>query len=581
MRRVIQSEAALLFATAAMATLIFAWLMDLGHATWSVPLEYGLSGDHWITYFWSQSIFDFGSVYTNPQLNFPSGYAGYDFPVTEVVQLFVLRCCAALSGSSGAGINLYTLVNYPSIAVAAAAVMRTMGMRRGTALIFALLYTFLPYHFLRQQAHVFIAVYFFVPPTILMLWWLARGQQLTGPGRRLNRRGWAAIGVAAIGGLCGVYHVAFSLGFMLLVCVLRLARRLAWKELLAPILLAALMGGFCAATLVPTLMYQYRQGPNPYVAQRSPEMADKYGLRLAELILPQITHRISWLAGLHASYANVFGQWEEGRYSSLGAVGVVGLALMCWHCLRAILRQPHDRRLALAMIFVAAALCVASAGTIGSLVALFVTPAIRSLNRVSLFIAFFCLVAAGLRLDRWLAVRSVREPMKIILILTGILLIGLFDQTSPLWTPDHMQRLRDWNSDDAMIRQIERTVGPTAAIFNLPALSMPEGMVDGFSVQQPVLGYLHSQTLHWSHGFITGRPGASTVGALFERPPNDLPRQLRERGFAGILIDLRGFDHPQTTALLIAGAPLHFYSSDGHLLFIDVRRPAPGASRGG
>ena len=52
------------------------------------------------------------------------------------------------------------------------------------AIFAALLYTFLPYHFVRGEHHLFLAAYFTVPLAVLMTLWVAAGTANT-PRRRL------------------------------------------------------------------------------------------------------------------------------------------------------------------------------------------------------------------------------------------------------------------------------------------------------------------------------------------------------------------------------------------------------------
>jgi phosphoglycerol transferase len=201
---------------------------------------------------------------------------------------------------------------------------------------------------------------------------------------------------------------------------------------------------------------------------------------------------------------------------------------------------------------------------------------IRSYNRISVFIAFFALVAVAFGLD-WIVARAPRWHGRAVLAVVacaGVLAVGIFDQTSPADVPDYNALERAWDSDDVFMHRIERKLGSGAAVFEMPYVFFPEaGMIVGTGPYDQVRGWLHSNSLRWSWGSVRGREG-DWQGALVRLPAPDALDALTAVGFTGLMIDRAGYeDHgaaigAEYTSTLGQEPQV---SPDGRLLFYDLR----------
>jgi phosphoglycerol transferase len=206
---------------------------------------------------------------------------------------------------------------------------------------------------------------------------------------------------------------------------------------------------------------------------------------------------------------------------------------------------------------------------------------IRSYNRISVFIAFFALVAVAFALD-WLIARLTRWHGRAVLatvVCVAVLAVGVLDQTSSADVPDYKALDRAWDSDDAFMGRIQRELGPDGAVFQLPYVFFPEaGEIVGTGPYDQVRGWLHADSLRWSWGSVRGREG-DWQAAVTRLEPNDTLDALTAVGFTGLMIDRAGYE--DQGALIEYGYTTTLgqeprVSPDGRLLFYDLRPWARG-----
>jgi phosphoglycerol transferase len=115
-------------------------------------------------------------------------------------------------------------------------------------------------------------------------------------------------------------------------------------------------------------------------------------------------------------------------------------------------------------------------------------------------------------------------------------------------------------------------------IFQLPYLPYPEaGFVGHVEDYDPFRGYIHSTDLRWSYGAMRNRPQDKIDKDLAALPPVDMVPKLRALGFAGIWLDLYGYDLAQWPALVSAyssatndSTPLYSDDADHRFFFFKI-----------
>src|SRR5205823_2986011 len=153
-------------------------------------------------------------------------------------------------------------------------------------------------------------------------------------------------------------------------------------------------------------------------------------------LLPTSDHRVPLLREIKAGYTRVAAT-NENDTTSLGIVGSVGFLLLLGRFLR---RSAGASRLldGLSTLTLFAVL-LATVGGLGSVCAVLVTSKIRAYNRISVYIAFFSLVAVALLLEALAGSLARRRGGRLGFygLLAVVLGLGLLDQTNARQMPPY------------------------------------------------------------------------------------------------------------------------------------------------
>ncbi len=576
---------------AATSAAITAWLFKI----WTIPLRlpflYQRDGIAQIAEV--KSIIENGWYEFNPRVGYPIGFDHHDFPIgADNLQWFVLKIMGLFSHDAVLVTNAYYLLSFVLVAVTAYFVTRYLGVSRRFSFAVAMLYTFLPYHFLRGTWHLTLAAYYTVPIACLftiMVWKHAPPffREVDGRVRfDWKRRStiWFVVACLAIAST-GIYYTAFAITLMLSAGALRLLTARAWRPLLSAVLLTGIIGVGVVANLSPSLLYWRDHGKNDKVAQRTVAESDYYALRPIQMLSPIPGYRISEIGKITNTVFTAPNNSEATQF--LGAIGSLGFLGLMVVLLGLGVSRSRDRSPPL--VFRLAALSALSVlfGVTGGLSWVFGIAGfteIRSWNRISIFIAFYTLVAVGLALD-WFVARTREFPRKTLAV-SGLaillVVIGVFDQTSSAIIPDSRRFQSEWNSDGVFVKKIEDTLGPGGAVFQLPYLPFPEAELDvppyGMVDYDPLRGYVHSHELFWGYGGTRGR-AADWQAQVVELATPKMLDAITAVGFDGLWIDTRGYPNQARDIIDEVGAATGstpITSPDGRFVFFDLRDYAEG-----
>jgi hypothetical protein len=523
-----------LFAAAAMVLALAgaALVLELWHADLRVPFAY--TGDATLNLTLIKGVLENAWYFENPDLGAPNGQELYDYPVIsqETLNLLLFRILGLGTGDPALVINLFFLLTFPLTALTAFIVLRRLAVSRGIALVIALLYAFLPYHFQRGEVHVFLAAYYAVPLGAYLALAVFRGDRLFGR--------WRPTLITAV--MCAVVATASGSGYyavftVVLVVVAALLAFLVRREREALVAGGAVVAAIAAVSLVqvaPTIVYRAANGTNDQVAKRFWFESENYGLRLTNLLLPVDGHRIDALARLKNEYTEQIPQ-TEARSASLGIVASLGfvwlVAVAVAACAGVGRRYELGLHAGLAALTVTAVL-VATTGGLSTFIAV-IWPQIRSWNRLSVFIAFFSLAAVALLLG--LLERRLR-----VLVFAGllavVLAVGVYDQTTRAYVPPYDAVEAAWRADAGAFSTLDDGLPPGARVLQVPYEPFPEPAAAPVGIYEQGKGYLHSDDLRWSWGAMRGRPEdwAATIAG---KPATQIVPAARSEGFAGIVLD--------------------------------------------
>lgn len=543
------------YAATALASLaILSVLTELWRLDLSVPLLY--RQDALVGQVWTKSIMEEGWYLKNPRLGAPLRSEMHDFPQADNLHFGILKLAGWALPNWPVAFNAYFLLTFPLIALSSLFALRQFGVTWGPASVASILFTFLPYHWLRGEGHLFLAAYYLVPLSILVAMWIYLGQLSGTPPRAFpteyengRRKLCLSVIVCGLQSSAGIYY-AFFTSFLFVIATLAACwRRRTLRPCLATgLLLATTVAGIVANT-APSLIYWHRHGTNPEVAVRSPVETEMFSLKLAPLLLPVQRHVLPSLASLRARYDESSTFLNETASGTLGTVGGIGfLALLAWTLfIRGHTRHPLVEGLATMNL---ALVLLATTGGFGMLFSLLVSPQIRAYNRASVFIAFFALSAVALALTRLEGRCSSRLHRRAYGCLLGVVLIGgVIDQSAfdllpvPRWeVPDRAALKKQFYADAEFAGRMEARLPPGAAVYQLPYSSFPEAplvcQMDAYEHFRP---YLHSKTLRFSHGGMRGRPADRWHRAIQLLPIDKFLEAIINADFSAIYIDRKGY----------------------------------------
>jgi phosphoglycerol transferase len=569
---------------------IVTFVMKLWRANPRTPFEYG--GDALFHGMVIKGIIDNGWYLRNNFIGMPGGGELFYFPMADNLHFILIKLFSLFSSDYALIFNFYFLLTFPLTTISSLYVFRHFNISYLVAVLGSLLYSFLPYHFFRNEHHLVLAGYYIVPLMVMVLLWVFSGALLTSAsddkknGRRLNLNGRRFIASSVIclliasGGLG--YYAFFACFFLLVTGV---AATLYWKSvrhlIVSLILTAVVFSGF-VINLVPNMIYIRRQGESRTVKRGTGE-AEAFGLKITQLLLPIDGHRIAALADLRAKYNGDAPLANENGNAALGVVGSIGfLTLLVWAFYwmstqtRALAGTPalwdHLSILNLSGVL------LATIGGFSSLFALLISPQIRSYNRISIYLGFFSLFAVMLLLESIYRrpARSAIARVVFNLALGLILVLGILDQTGEgvYFRPPYAAFGAENASDADFVSRIEATLPNGGMIFQLPYVDFPEGApVNLMHDYEHFRPYLHSKKLRWSYGAIKERETDRWQKLAANLPMDQFLETISLAGFSGVYLDRKGYadqgaEMEAKLASLLDTKPM--VSANGQMVFLNM-----------
>jgi phosphoglycerol transferase len=234
----------------------------------------------------------------------------------------------------------------------------------------------------------------------------------------------------------------------------------------------------------------------------------------------------------------------EATSSALGFTAGVGFIILLTVIFIGNSLRVDNRIKILAKLNLAAVL-FATVGGLGVVFALLVTPQFRGLNRVSIFIGFFSLLAVLILieavLNRWNNSGDVRKYLSSTLAICLMLFVQ-YDQVPAGARGNNPSLEKEFKEEKEFISIIEKSLKPNCSIYQLPYLKFPEvAPLNKEGYQVMLRPYLQSEHLSWSYGGIKGRMGDSWNEELNKLSIQDKLAALKQSKFCGIYVERLAF----------------------------------------
>ncbi len=526
-----------------------------------------------------KSIVDGGSTLTNSFLGFPGGYALYSFPMDEWLNLAIITLETYFSKNYVVVENSFYFITFLLTTLTSLYTAKKLALSNPWALLVSVLFAFAPYHFLRQEPHLFLSAYYAIPFYLLLImavidkgdggffsFFLTDGKHAH-PIKKVF-----LIILILLFASTGVYYAFFTCYFLVIAAIYAAIQQRTWQPFIKAGLFIFIIGLAVLINTAPEIMDEISYGPNMAVATRSPGQAQDLGLKITQMLLPSEYSGFSFLQSLQKSY-NAFDPFAESRGSSLGIVGVMGFLFLMFIAVFNRTLQFFDEKIQFIATLNLTAVLFGTMGGFGTLFAYLVSPMIRGYNRISIFISYFALLGFALLLQS-LFQRYNRKPLYVIVLAIAIGVIGIVDQAKH-YLIDYGAIHQQFESDTLFIQQIEKIMPKNAAIFQLPYSPFPEdGGVNKMADYELLRAYLHSQSLKWSAGAMKGRPIGEWQKRVSQLPASKLLRKIAIAGFSGLYINRNGYEDngkaiENNLMTILQQKPLE--NSTKELLFFDLR----------
>jgi len=568
-------------------------IMAFIHGLWRIDIRipFVFVGDALFHNFFVKNAIDSDLFLRSDMFGAPFGIHFFDFPSMAFFDVLLIRTIGLFSGNWAVVINSFYFLTYPLTAAISVFVIKRMGLSNSIAVLIGVLYSILPYHFYRNIGHLNLTGYYFIP-FIALLVYLAyietdgffHSKSIDGKlkinFRSKNFR--LCIIISACLGMASLYYAFFAVLTIVLaiVVVYGMERNIQIIKLMSIFVVAIC----CTVILVmiPSIVFIIINGPNPDAVTRNPDNFNLYSLTISHLLMPIPGH----VSGFMQNVREVFQAdnslvINENSNSTLGIIGGLGFIssffFMFWN-LRLVKNDQNKKVIKLLSILIVTLFVIATYGGFGQLIFLLIGQ-IRAYNRLSLFIAFFSLIIVGIFLQELTLRLKNRAKHIMTIIITALLLIGVFDASSSHFRVDQRGIINQMENIEEFVSEIESIMPSGAMVFQLPytgnnPLFIPAHNVDYYTHFRPLLA---SDTLRWSYGAPYGRPEDYWQRYVSSQNHDRFLDIISFAGFEGVYVDTHGYidDGDEIKSVfeyLTGSAPVT--CRENRYIFFDIRNYA-------
>ena len=507
----------------------------------NLQYPYIYSGDG-LSYSWLIKRSMEGSIFDNIRNGYPFGASFLDYPSSDFGNQLILKTLGLISGKYFIALNLYYLLSFFTTFVFSFLVMRKIfALNLIFSFVASMLFVFSPFHFYRLP-HLYYTWYFGIPIFFLLSYYIFSIPKKT--SIKSNKNKFMFFLLILFLASFGVYYALFGVIVVMIGGVMGSLKNNNRYNLQAAIIVSFIISVGVLLNISPNLYNNYKHGRNTEVANRHALESELYGLKMTQLLFPHMKHKVDKLRHFTGKYNLKFPLSNENAISSLGFIGALGFILSFFILLMSLSGRKIDDRLIFLSGINLFLFLFGTIGGLGSIFAIFISPLIRAWNRISIFISFSSILIFFLTLQLVFKNYSIGKNKKFfILAISSILfVIGLYDQSVIGNRQINLVTKKRYELDKSFITQIEKILPKESAVYQLPYMMFPEVPAQyNLGPYDLLSGFLHSKTIRWSFGGMKGREGDLFYRALSNEPLKFQYKIIKDLGFNGIYLDLRGY----------------------------------------
>lgn len=562
--------------TGILALIIYSCIVQLWRFDLHIPID--MRDDAVLTAAFIKTIIQVGNYWSATQyIGYPEIFLWKQYPAFSPILFYTVWLFSQFTDHYALVLNLTYLTSIFLVSFSSFLVFRYLGINAFFATVAAILYCFLPYHFLRGEAHLTLSAYFTVPCWVYLCLEHFRGRLVTKMGWLPRMTIFKGI-LLLILAMDLIYYWYFGLLCLLVVGLIRAVQLGKLQPVMHSIFISLLVGSIAIILSIPSISYIYIYGFNKKNVSfiRSFVDTEYLSLKITNLVLPISNHFVKFMATLTHDYAVAAPLVNENLMAALGLIGTIGFLILIFVSLAGPLSNRFSTFLRELSVLNLLCLLTASIGGIGTLIAFFLFSGVRAYNRISVYIAFFSIAAFFIVLQSGLHLYN-KKNKSVYCIGITLLILGLLDQVGkhPLGYThrEYLAMKSSYLIQKDFVKEIESKMPAHSAIFELPNLVWGEAShaVTHIGLFTP---YLQSATSYWSFGAMNGNPVSNwqyQVGLGHDRTMLD---QILYAGFTGLHIDRNGYaDHGAQIEgkfnRLLKKSPL--ISADQRYAFYDLR----------
>lgn len=526
--------------------LIWCIVLEVWRADWYIPFDYGteLGTDVLGISTWIKAYVQHGFSWEQSDISFPFSVSRKgNFGVDRNILLFEI-ICSLFSSSYGASLNTLYLLSFLTVSITTVYCLRCLKFSRTISLAATTIYTFLQYHLMRGEIHLYLSFYFTVPLAILLMLWIVDESFLTEHFSKCAigkiRYAYIVFGLfSLLIGLQQPYYAFFSAIGICYALIYNLYH-INFRKVLESIVYLLIIAMVTLLMNLYPLFYTSNAAMKYMHHQRTVRNLEAYGLKIINLLLPVQNHRLSILAKLRQHYDTLVGVGNsEEAWISLGLILAV---CFCIALVVVLVNGKVDRQIRICGCFILAFVLVSTVGGASSIIGL-VFPLLRCYNRMIVYIAMFCVIVFAVLAEKMKTFLSIKKipiiiQYGILLLLTGF---AIWDQTTPANVYAYEATKEEYIQDEEFVQAIEAIMPEGACIFELPLLPTGTTSIQNLRDYELYKPYLHAKSSKWLHMYSVGSQTDQWVNILHGLPLRTVIDIIVCCDFQGVYIDSRGY----------------------------------------
>jgi phosphoglycerol transferase len=490
--------------------------------------------------------------------------------------------------------NIYYIFTFSLTSISFVFLSRYFSIPFSIAIPISILYSFIPFHYMRNTGHLMEMSYYFVPLQVLIIFWFwSRNTPFfSKTSYSISLWGKKDIFIYLVILLLLPTSAYYMFMFFFLTSIAAISSSINNRCNIKPILGILFLSVLIAVSLYKTrlidVVYQeynpeYKsavESVNKPLLGYIPGDVEKYALKVTHMLLPVDKHRIDFLKNIKEEYNKHHTPINENRDSSLGIVGSLAFLALLFRILL-VNKRRFDLSTKLSILVIFSVLLATYGGissfihTISTLIFSQEFPLVqaRAYNRIIVFIACFCFLYIALTMKSFFY----RYKMPVSILALILMLFGLFDQTTEEANFNSMARvyMRKYLEYKDFFKEIDNQAQAGSRVFMLPFI-VRHNNFSGWKIwyNEPLRAYIHSDKIAWSYGGHIGSSQVNWYGQVANYPAKKLIQEISNLNFFGILVDKNGYSLDEAEKLhkelVDAGAYQLLQSADNRYEYYSI-----------